>query len=169
MAQTCHLWLKANGTDINGDSTVISLGRENTIECLKFEYKLETTRDGASGMTTGERVHRPITITKRCDKSSPLLYKALCNNEVVEGIIKFYRPNPTGDGTTEQYFTIEFKEARVSSIRSFQPFVMDPNTANLPELEEVSFAFGEISWTYVPNGIMHVDHWSQRTLGKLAI
>ncbi len=163
MAQTCHLWLKADGTQIKGDSTVISLNRQDTIECLKFEYRVETARDSASGMATGERAHRPIIITKRCDKSSPLLYKALCQNEVVEGILRFYRPNPSGDGTTQQYYTIEFKEARVSSIRSFQPFIMDSNTATLPELEEVSFVFGYISWTYEPDGVMHVDQWSQRT------
>ncbi len=163
MAQTCHLWLKADGTQIKGDSTITSLDRQDTIECQKYEYRVETTREGASGVATGERVHRPITITKRCDKSSPLLLKALCNNEVVEGILKFYRPNPSGDGTTQQYFTIEFKEARISSIRSFQLFVMDPNTANLPELEEVSFVFGSIRWTYEPDGVEHIDHWSQRS------
>ena len=41
-AQTVHLSLKANGSDIEGDSTISSMEREGTIECLTFEAAVAT-------------------------------------------------------------------------------------------------------------------------------
>ena len=101
MAETVHLYLKANGSDIKGESTQTSLGRADSIECLYFEDSVRTARETGSGRATGRRTYEPIVMRKRIDKSSPLLVKALCNNEVVEGIFKFFRPNPAGDGTTD--------------------------------------------------------------------
>ncbi|MCB1219403.1 MAG: type VI secretion system tube protein Hcp [Planctomycetales bacterium] len=40
-------------------------------------------RDAASGLPTGKRQHKPMVITKELDKSSPLLYNVLVNNENV--------------------------------------------------------------------------------------
>lgn len=163
MAMTVHLELTANGTKIDGDSTIASMERENTIECLSFEDSVRTAREASSGMASGERTYEPVKITKRIDKSSPLLAKALCNNEVIEATFKFFRPNPAGDGTTEQFYTIELQEARISSIFRVSPDVIDPASANAPATEEVGFVFGYIRWSYEPDGVEHVDHWSQRT------
>ncbi len=163
MAQSVHLYLTANGTKIDGDSTIASMDRENSIECLSFEDSVRTAREASSGMATGDRTYEPVRITKRIDKSSPLLAKALCNNEVVEGTFKFFRPNPAGDGTTEQFFTVVIEEGRVGSCTRVSPDVIDPASASAPPTEEVTFVFGKITWTYEPDGIEHTDHWSQRT------
>jgi len=163
MAMTVHLSLKANGVDIQGNSTIMSMERENTIECLSFCDSVRTAREASSGMASGERTYEPILIRKRIDKSSPLLAKALCNNEVIEGTFKFFRPNPAGDGTTEQFFTVKIEEGRVNSVVRVSPDVIDPASANEPPTEEVGFVFGKITWTYIPDGVEHVDHWSQRT------
>ncbi|RLB17264.1 MAG: type VI secretion system tube protein Hcp [Deltaproteobacteria bacterium] len=163
MAMTVHLFLKANGQDIKGDSSITSMGREESIECLSFSDSVRTAREASSGVASGERTYEPIRITKRIDKSSPLLAKALVNNEAVEGEFKFYRPNPAGDGTTEHFFTIEIQEGRIASITRVSPDVIDPASANEPPTEEVSFVFGYVRWTYEPDGVEHIDHWSERT------
>jgi type VI secretion system secreted protein Hcp len=163
MAMTVHLTLLANGTNIDGESTITSMDRENTIECLSFEDSVRTAREASTGMASGERTYEPLKITKRIDSSSPLLAKALCNNETIEGTFRFYRPNPAGDGTTEQFFTVVIEQARVSSISRVSPNVIDPASANSPPIEEVSFVFGKITWTYESMGIEHVDDWSART------
>lgn len=163
MAMTVHLYLTANGTKIDGDSTIESLDRADSIECLSFEDSVRTAREHAHGMASGERTYEPIRIVKRIDKSSPLLAKALCNNEVIEATFKFFRPSPAGDGTTEQFFTVEIQEGRIASITRVSPDVIDPASANAPPTEEVSFVFGYIRWAYEPDGVEHIDHWSQRT------
>lgn len=162
MAMTVHLNLKANGVDIAGDSTITSMDREDTIECLSFEDSVRTAREASTGLATGERSYGPIVITKRIDKSSPLIAKALCQNEEIEGVFKFYRPNQAGDGTTEQYYTITIEQGRVALVERQSPDVIDPASANAPATERVGFVFGKVIWTYEPDGIEHIDEWSQR-------
>lgn len=160
MAETVHLYLKANGTDIAGESTQTSLGRENSIECVYFKFAVKTAREAGSGMATGRRQYEPLLVRKRIDKSTPLLMKALCENQVVEGVFKFFRPNPTGDGTTEQFYTVAFKQGRVASVQHVNPDTIVPATSTDPPLEEISFVFHTISWTYTNGGVTHEDTWS---------
>ena len=163
MAMTVHIELLANGEKIDGDSTIESMDRADTIECLSFEDSVRTAREASTGIASGERTYEPLRVVKRIDKSSPLLAKALCQNEVIEATFRFYRPAPSGDGTTEHYFTIEIQEGRIGSITRISPDVIDPASANAPPTEEVTFVFGYIRWCYEPDGIEHIDHWSQRT------
>jgi len=163
MAETVHLYLKASGTDIQGNSTQTSLGRENSIECLYFESGVLTAREAGSGRATGRRQYTPLIIRKRIDKSTPLIAKALVNNQVIEAVFKFFRPNPNGDGTTEQFYTIEIKEGRVASFKQISPDSFDPALSTRPELEEVSFVFHTIKWVYTDGGVEHEDTWNAQT------
>lgn len=159
MAQNIHLWITGTSQgEIRGDSTVTSMDREGTIEAFQLEHMVNTPAE-ASGMATGKRSHAPIKITKRIDRSSPLLHQALCNNEELEVTIKFYRPNPTGDGTTEHFYTIRLRQARVSSIKTVLPNTIADSTGNVPPMEEVSFVFGTINWIYETAGIEYEDEW----------
>ncbi len=162
MAETVHLFLKANGTDIKGSSTQTSLGRQDSIEILWFNSEVITARETGSGLATGRRQYPPLVIRKRVDKSTPLLIKALCENQVVEGTFKFFRPNPTGDGTTEQFFTIDIKKGRINSHKIINPDTFDPASANRPTMEEVTFVFHTIDWTITDGGVTHSDTWDQQ-------
>jgi type VI secretion system secreted protein Hcp len=162
MAETVHLYLKANGTDIKGESTQHSLGREESIECVYYDQSVTTAREAGSGMATGRRQYNPLVIRKRIDKSSPLIAKALTNNEAIEGTFKFFRPSPTGDGTTEQFYTVAIRQGRVATIKQIVPDTLVPATSTEPPLEEVSFVFHTISWTYTNGGVTHEDTWNQQ-------
>ncbi len=162
MAEAVALFLKANGSDIQGENTMTSLGRENSIECLYFQQSVQTARERGTGMATGRRQYEPILIRKRIDKASPLLWKALCNNEVIEGKFMFFRPNPSGDGTTQQFYTIEIGGGRISSIKDFVPDTIEPASSTDPPLEEVSLVFHDITWTYTDGGITHTDSWREQ-------
>lgn len=162
MAETVHLYLKANGQDIKGDPTQTSLGRADSIECVFFESGVRTVREAGSAMATGRRQYEPMLIRKRIDKSSPLISKALTENQVIEGTFKFFRPNPTGDGTTEQFFTIQIKKGRIASQRIWVPDTLVPASSTEPPLEEVTFVFHSINWTFTNGGITHDDTWDQQ-------
>ena len=163
MAETVHLFLKSNGSDVKGESTQTSLGREGSIECLYFEDSVRTAREKGTGMATGRRTYNPIIIRKRIDKSSPLLAKALCNNEIIEGSFKFFRPSPSGDGTTQQFFTVEIAEGRINSIKRVSPDTIDPASASEPPTEEIGFVFHTITWTYEDGGVVHTDNCREGT------
>ncbi len=160
MAETVHLYLKANGKDIKGESTQTSLGRADSIECVGYDQGVTSAREAATGMVTGRRQYTPLEVTKRVDKASPLLMKALVNNEKIDGTFKFFRPNPTGDGTTEQFYTVELKEGNIAAVKQFVPNTLEASSAGLPALEKVSFVFKTIKWTYTQGGITHEDSWS---------
>lgn len=161
MAETVHLTLTANGEAIQGESTQTSLGRENTIECVYFEDSVRTAREKGSALATGRRTYEPCIIRKRIDKSSPLLAKGLCNNEVIEGTFRFYRPSLSGDGTTEQFFTVEISEGRIAGIKRVSPDCIDPASSADPPLEEISFVFHTIRWCHEATGVEHQDSWRE--------
>jgi type VI secretion system secreted protein Hcp len=160
MAETVHLFLKANGKDIKGESTQTSLGREGSIECIAYEQGVTSAREKGTNMVTGRRQFTPLKIVKRIDRASPLLVKALANNEKIDAVFKFYRPNPSGDGTTEQFYTVELKEGNISEVKQFVPTTINPVTAGEPPQEEVHLVFKTITWTFTNGGITHTDSWS---------
>ena len=160
MAETIHLTLKANGNQLAGESSQHDLGRDKTIECLEFKDRVRTARELGTRAPVGRRVHEPLEIVKRIDSSSPLLAKALCKNEKIEGCFRFYRPSPAGDGTTEQFFTVEICDGRVDSIERHSASAIDPAAAMTPPLETVRFVYHTIKWVYEPSGAEYVDSWS---------
>lgn len=161
MAETVHLYLKSNNEDCKGESTQTSLGREGSIECLYFCDSVRTAREKGSGMATGRRTFEPIIFRKRIDASSPLLARSLCNNEVVQGVFKFFRPSPAGDGTTEHFFTVEIAEGRIAHIKRVSPDTIDPASAEEPPTEEIGIVFHNITWTYESTGASHHDDWRE--------
>lgn len=160
MAETVHLILKSNGNLIQGESTQVDLGRDKTIECLVFRDNVRTARELGSRAAVGRRVHEPIEIVKRIDTASPLLAKALCKNEQIEGTFKFFRPSPKGDGTTEQFFSVEIKNGRIDAIERHSPNAIDPAASKAPPLETVRFVYHTIRWVYEPTGAEYVDSWA---------
>ena len=160
MSETVHLYLKANGADIHGESSQHSLGRQDSIECVYYEQEVMTAREAGSGVASGRRQYKPLMIRKRIDKSTPLIAKALVENQVIEAEFKFFRPNPTGDGTTEQYYTVVIKQGRVNSLKQYVPDTIVPATSTEPPMEEVSFVFHTISWK-TKSGQEHEDTWNQ--------
>ncbi|MGU3846599.1 type VI secretion system tube protein TssD, partial [Vibrio diabolicus] len=47
----------------------------------ELDHVLTVPRDPQSGQPTGQRVHRPLVVTKVQDRSSPLLFNALVSGE----------------------------------------------------------------------------------------
>ena len=162
MAENVYLFLKLNGQDIQGESSQSSLGRENSIECLSFAQRVATASDPSTGRMAGRRQYDPIVIVKRIDKSSPLLVKGLAQNQVATAVFRFFRPNQTGDGTMEQFYTIEIKEARIASVKGYVIDTLSADGAARPPLEEVSFVFNRISWSFENGGVTFEDSLSGR-------
>ena len=133
-------------------------GRENTILVEAFNHNVSIPRDPQSGLSTGKRVHNPFTIVKVYDKSSPKLYQALCTGEHMKVVtVKWYRINPSGQ--EEHYFTHQLQDAIIVSIRPWMPNCLDPATESYTHMEEVSFTYKKIIWTWEIDGIEAEDSW----------
>ncbi len=153
-AESIHIFLKGKVSgDIKGDLS------DNSIEGLAYQHEIVSPRDPASGLPTGRRQHKPFTIVKSLDKSTPLLYKMLATNEAGDVSFKFYRKDPK-TGQTTQYYTVELKNATISNIRDWKPNTRDLSAERAGDLEEISFTYEKITWTYVEGGITFEDTWA---------
>lgn len=99
----------------------------------------------------------------RANQLGPTARKALCANEVIGGTFRFFRPSPSGDGTTQQFITVEVAEARIAHIKRVSPDTIDPASASEPPTEEVGIVFHTITWTYEDGGVEHTDNWRENT------
>src|SRR6187402_2164909 len=119
MALNAYLKVKgAKQGDIKG--SVTQKGREGMIAVHSFHHHITSPRDSASGQATGKRQHGPFTIIKEIDKSTPLLHKALVDNESFKTWeLKCFAPKNTaaaGGGQEVNHFTIVLTDANISSI-----------------------------------------------------
>jgi len=133
-------------------------GHENEAIVQAFQHEVIIPRDPQSGQPTGQRVHQPVVLTKIFDKSSPLLYNALCNGEVLSKVeIKWWRT--AMDGMQEHYFTHVLTDAVLVDIKAFMPNCQDPGQAHFTHLEELSMSYRRIEWTHEVAGTTGEDDW----------
>jgi len=129
-------------------------------ECLvqAFEHNVIIPTDPQAGQPTGPREHKPVTITKVYDKSSPLLYNALTSGEVLtKVVIKWYRTSM--QGTQENYFTHTLTDAVIVAINAYMPNCQDPSMAHFTHLEKVSMSYRAIDWEHVIAATAGSDDW----------
>lgn len=153
-----YISLTINGNDIDGDSTTQSIGGidiSNMIEATSAGYSVSVPVNSDGSL--GRHSYRPFTITKRVDRSSPLLFKALTVGESVDRLeAKYFRVN-SNTGAPEHFLTILLEDGFVTSIIPTSPSTTDSQSATQPVTELVSFMFNRITMIYEDGGIQHTD------------
>jgi type VI secretion system secreted protein Hcp len=80
MALTGYLTIEGNNQGkIEGDC--VQKGREDSILVYGFEHQIEIPTDIHTGLPTGQRIHKPITIEKKFDCSTPKIMQACTSGE----------------------------------------------------------------------------------------
>ncbi len=135
----------ADNTAIDGTLTVSGqasgdFGSGLTI--TGYSHEIVSPRDPATGLSTGRRQHKPLTITKELDKSSPLFLQALFTNENLTSVL-IGLLSPSG----QPMATVKLTNAQVSDD------VQHGNT------ETISFTYQKITWTWLDGGITAEDDW----------
>jgi type VI secretion system secreted protein Hcp len=157
MALNAYLNLKGQKTgDIKG--SVTQKGREGKIMVIAVSHEVVSPRDPASGLPTGKRMHKPFVITKELDKSSPLLWNVLVNNEnITEWQLQFWQPSATG--AEKQHYTVKLTNANIASIAFRMANNKHPDLMKFAEYEEIAFTYQKIEWVWVDGGITALDDW----------
>ncbi len=157
--------------------SVTQKGRENSIMVIAVSHEIVSPRDPASGLPTGKRMHKPFVITKELDKSSPLLYSALVNNEnIMKWSLDHYTPQMKvqggisgTSGTEVNHYTVELVNANVASINFRMANNRNPDLMKYSEYEEVAFTYQKIIWTWKDGGpggaIQAEDDWETPVVG----
>jgi len=146
MALQLFLKVKANGTDINGESS--QKGHEKWIELQSFSWGVITARDAGTGQSTGRRQYKEFRWVNRHQKSSVLLWKALAQNQLIEADLSCVRDG--GDGTSESFLKLTFKQARMSAF--------DQAGEDVDVYEEFGLVFQSANMLHVDGGIEFEDN-----------
>ncbi|RVR86672.1 Hcp family type VI secretion system effector [Citrobacter freundii] len=111
------------------------------------------------GMSRVQNVnHQCLTFIKPVDKSSPLLGKAITDNEILSCEFSFYRTSPAG--LNECYYVLKLINARISSIHLQVPHTIDDSAGQPEEIIELSYE--SISWEHLIAGTSAYSLWDER-------
>jgi type VI secretion system secreted protein Hcp len=132
-------------------------GREGAlvVQAIQHTVKLPTDQ---RGLPNGRRVHMPITILKELDRTSPMLYQALSEGELLtEVIIDWYRIDSAG--MEELYYRQSLKNAQITAIEFIVENETDLAKNKLGHMEKVSLIYDSISWSHEADGIEFEDNF----------
>jgi type VI secretion system secreted protein Hcp len=120
------------------------------ISVIAFQYELQSPRDPATGLPTGKRVHKPVTITHEMGGSSPeFLNSAATNETLTKVVINFFRTDRTGKDIN--YYRVTLTNGSISDVRQY-------SSGNVV-LEDVSFTFQKIEQDDLVAKTSFVDDW----------
>ncbi len=134
-------------------------GREDTSDVFEIEHSIHQPVEPTTGQASGVRVHSPMRVVKMIDKASPGFHKALCTGQnLAEVILTFYRIDP-GTRSEDKYYSITLKQARIVDIRPYMPMSFVPSNESYRHMEQVSFVYEEIEWSWLPDSAVEMDRW----------
>ncbi|MCO6467095.1 MAG: type VI secretion system tube protein Hcp [Bradyrhizobiaceae bacterium] len=144
------------------DGEVVVKGFDGAIQLLGYDWGIVSPRDPQSGQSTGKRMHKPITITKRVDATSALL-ASLCasGKPIARATLTVQRPSL--QGAMENFLKIELTNILVTSIAHLDPDVDDDGLLDrmgINVVERLSFVYEKITWKDQVNGKEYTDDWS---------
>ena len=131
-----------------GDSPVKN--HQNQILISNFSFEIVSPRDASSGLPTGKRQFKPITITKEVDAASPLLFHSLTTNEnLTSVVINFFKTDRSGKESN--YYRVTLTNASISDARQYA----SGSTID----EDVSFTFQKIQEDNLVAKTTFQDDW----------
>ncbi|MGF1696314.1 Hcp family type VI secretion system effector [Vibrio lamellibrachiae] len=124
----------------------------------EIDHVITIPRDPQSGQPTGQRVHKPVVVTKQQDCCSPLLFNALVSGEKLpECQIRFYRTSV--QGKQEHYYTIKLIDALLVDMETRMAHCQDLATADRVTEEVLKFTYRAIEVTHEVCGKGGNDDW----------
>ena len=157
MANPVYLTLNGDlqGLISAGCSSMASIGNKAQIAHMDQIIVLGLSH----GLTRAQNVnHQMLMIEKPVDKSSPLLTKAISENECLTCDFEYYRTNRFG--INELYYKVKLINARISSIKHIVPHTIN-NSVGQPE-ETVSFSYESITQEHCVAGTSAYSLWEER-------
>lgn len=132
------------------------LGHEDQILVQGLEHGVRVPKGG----TAGKRMHSPLVITKAIDKSSPLIFNALCTGESLDICrLDYYRTS--SHGTQENYYTVELEDAVIVAIDEVMPHCQDLSSAHFTVMETVHIAYRRITKRHEVCRTVGADEWQE--------
>lgn len=131
-----------------------SSSNSNGIPCHSFQYEVETQYDGASGLPTGKRQHKSVSIVREVDSASPLLLHACATNETFDtATLSFFKPGKSGKETV--YQKIELTNGVITGVRLTSPRLgRNLQSSKGAKLESITLDYEELTVNGLKGGIV---------------
>ncbi len=144
---------------ISGD--VVDGPYKGSIEVQSWSWGTSNVVEPQSGLPTGKRQHKPMTLVKRIDKSSPQLYEKIVQGKHFTEVHIVMVKN-RASGQPETVGTITLSDVVITSIRSDGGIDNDcDGESEDVDLETVSLVFQKISWEWTGSGVVFEDEWRE--------
>ncbi|MEE4359010.1 MAG: Hcp family type VI secretion system effector [Desulfococcaceae bacterium] len=157
MPMTSYLTLEGTSQGpIEGDCD--QSGREKKILVYALDHRIEIPRDTHTGLATGQRIHHPLTISKRLDPASPLIGRACATGERMSKFdLDFYQIDK--EGKEVLYYKISLSDAIVVEVKNYFPLTFLDSSKSYPHMEQVSFTYSKIIWSHETESKQAEDDW----------
>ena len=158
MSTPAHLWIEdETGSPIIGSCQMPM--RLGSIELKSFSHGVTIPVDPSWGKLTSTRIHKPIVIVKEFDRTTPLLYRALCEGRTMKKatIKMYYIPE---SGIEAEYFNIILENLKITTISPY----LSPNSMSSTHLETLELRYEAITWKYTDGNIIYRDTWNERAI-----
>ena len=130
------------------------------IPVLSLTEEITRPFDAATGLAAGMRTHKPLTIVKELDASSPQFFLATVTGETLRSVTcTFYRAfrSGTGSGETHPYFRITLTNAIVVDYKDAGDAINGAATGD--ERERISLTYQRIELTDLDTSTVEEDAW----------
>ncbi|EMK5831696.1 type VI secretion system tube protein Hcp [Citrobacter sedlakii] len=156
MSNPAYLWLTdENGSPVTGSCLMPT--RLGSIELRSVSHHVWLPTDQHTGRLTGTRLHAPVLFQKEFDKTTPLLFRALCEGRTLKSAtIKMYKINDAG--IEVGYFNMLLENVKITAIT---PNLHPSGMTNM-HLEEINLRYETITWKHTDGNIMYKDCWNDR-------
>lgn len=131
----------------------VSLAEYGLVEDLA--WNVLSPRDAASGLPTGKRQHKPLTLRVRVADATAMLGKSLTANENLPHVTVAWFER---DGATGNYLHTRSMKLTNASLSSFAIFTVR-DEGELTTYAEVSFTYQSIGIEDQLSGISYSDSW----------
>ncbi|NQW30230.1 MAG: type VI secretion system tube protein Hcp [Ignavibacteria bacterium] len=137
----------------NGENADADLQKKGAIKIPSVDHEIVSPRDAASGLPTGKRQHKPLTIIKEWGAATPQLYKAMTTGEILTEVsIELWQQGVL-------VATTKLTGARVVGVAA--SWKIEEGTNARGPRQTISFTYQKIEWTYVAGGVTAIDDWRQ--------
>jgi type VI secretion system secreted protein Hcp len=141
--------------------------KNGSIALIAVDHGIASPRDPASGMVAGKRQHRPITLTKETDVTSPLFYEFIADNETLPTVeIYFYGvASQSGPSVAREtmLYKISLKNAFVSRVEfGGHTDATAQQNDRFPLTETISLVYDSIQWEWTSPNVTRNDLFSSK-------
>ena len=123
--------------------------KNNENSCLIYGFQQGVTTSGSSlggGGGGAVKATFSLTITKPIDRASvTILADTAMGTHIKDATIRFAQ-----DGSFKSSYSLQLSNVIVTGVRQYYD-ALDPDQANLGQLEDVTFEFGRINWVWEPD------------------